>query len=144
MKPFALETTTSEPGGMGGIWNLSGFRLRERASEMVLSRLNSCGGSSAATVSLNDMASLPPENRFTVQAVTCSYPISDLYASAPRYLYYSLLVLRFITLRHSWLAHIFLGGVVAYAATAAIEAFVLIAAAVHPDQRNLYRSFHSP
>ncbi|PVH97896.1 hypothetical protein DM02DRAFT_596917 [Periconia macrospinosa] len=59
------------------------------------------------------------------QNVMCAYPISDLYAPTPRYLYYTLLALAFGTLRHQWISHMFLGGAVAYAATAAIHAIII-------------------
>lgn len=64
---------------------------------------------------------------FTAEWVTCAYPVSDLYATCPRYLYYALLVLVFLTQWHSWLANVFLGVVATYAGTAAIEVFILIA-----------------
>lgn len=64
---------------------------------------------------------------FTAEWITCAYPVSDLYATSPRYLYYVLLVMVFLTQWHSWLANVFLGGVATYAGTAAIEAFILIA-----------------
>lgn len=60
------------------------------------------------------------------QSIICAYPISDIYAPAPRYLYYCLLFLTFATLRYRWLSHIFLGGAVAYAASAAIHAFIIV------------------
>jgi hypothetical protein len=60
------------------------------------------------------------------QDVTCAYPISDIYASTPRILYYCLLVLVFATLRYPWLSQIFLTGAVAYAASAAIHAFIIV------------------
>lgn len=66
------------------------------------------------------------------QEITCYYPISDLYAPTPRYLYYVLLVLSVITPRHGWVAHIILGAAIAYAATAAIEAFILLSAPLTP------------
>lgn len=64
---------------------------------------------------------------FTAEWITCAYPVSDLYASSPRYLYYALLILVFLSQWHSWLANVFLGVVATYAGTAAIEAFILIA-----------------
>lgn len=64
---------------------------------------------------------------FSAQQVVCGYPISDVYASAPRYLYYALLVASLVVRTKGWLAHVFLGAAAAYAGTAAIEAFVLIA-----------------
>ncbi|RMD41766.1 hypothetical protein DV735_g3350, partial [Chaetothyriales sp. CBS 134920] len=68
---------------------------------------------------------------FTAEWMTCAYPVSDLYGSTPRYLYYVLLVLVFLTQWHSWLANVFLGVVSAYAGTAAIEAFILISNMPH-------------
>ncbi|KIV86327.1 hypothetical protein PV11_01944 [Exophiala sideris] len=62
------------------------------------------------------------------QTVTCYYQLSDIWAETPRYLYYCLLFLSFVTPRHTWLAHIFFGGAVTYAATAAFEAFILLSA----------------
>lgn len=66
------------------------------------------------------------------QAVTCYYPISDVWAPTPRYLYYALLFCSFITPRHTWLSHIFFGGAITYAATAAFEAFILLSAQLVP------------
>jgi hypothetical protein len=60
------------------------------------------------------------------QDVICAYPISDIYAQAPRILYYCLLFLTFATLRYRWLSQIFLTGAVAYAASAAIHAFIIV------------------
>lgn len=60
------------------------------------------------------------------QNVMCAYPISDIYAPTPRFLYYSLLFLTFATLRFRWLSNIFLTGAVAYAASAAIHAFIIV------------------
>ena len=60
------------------------------------------------------------------QNTMCAYPISDIYAPTPRFLYYSLLFLTFATLRFRWLSNIFLTGAVAYAASAAIHAFIII------------------
>lgn len=70
----------------------------------------------------------PSQPGFTViaQDVMCAYPISDIYAQAPRILYYCLLFLTFVTLRHRWLSQIFLTGAVAYAASAAIHAYIIV------------------
>ncbi|OAP64545.1 hypothetical protein AYL99_00517 [Fonsecaea erecta] len=62
------------------------------------------------------------------QQVTCYYPISDIYSPTPRYLYYVLLALSFITASHGWVAHIIFGAAVSYAATASIQAFILLSA----------------
>lgn len=64
---------------------------------------------------------------FTAQQVVCAYPISDVWASTPRYLYYCLLVLTLVVRTRSWLAQVFLGAAAAYAGAAAIEAFILLA-----------------
>jgi hypothetical protein len=68
------------------------------------------------------------QNGFTVvaQNVMCAYPISDIYAATPRFLYYCLLALIFATLRYPWLSQIFLTGAVAYAASAAIHAIIIV------------------
>ncbi|KAK5947624.1 hypothetical protein PMZ80_001777 [Knufia obscura] len=71
---------------------------------------------------------------FTAEWITCAYPVSDLYAPLPRYLYYALLVLVFLTQWHSWLANVFLGAVATYAGTAAIEAFILMVHKRHLPQ----------
>lgn len=63
----------------------------------------------------------------TAQQVVCAYPISDVYAATPRYLYYALIVASIVVRSRSWLATVFLGAAAAYAGTAAIEAFILIA-----------------
>ena len=63
---------------------------------------------------------------FTAQQVVCAYPISDIYASFPRYFYYALLVVVILVRTRSWVANVFLGAAATYAGTAAIEAFVLI------------------
>ncbi|KAH0840727.1 integral membrane protein [Fonsecaea pedrosoi] len=62
------------------------------------------------------------------QPVTCYYPMSDIYAPTPRYLYYVLLALSFITASHGWVAHVIFGAAVSYAATASLEAFILLSA----------------
>jgi hypothetical protein len=76
----------------------------------------------------SDLAFDTGQDGFTMvaQEVTCAYPISDIYASTPRILYYCLLVLVFATLRYPWLSQIFLTGAVAYAASAAIHAFIIV------------------
>lgn len=60
------------------------------------------------------------------QSIMCAYPISDIYAPTPRFLYYSVLFLTFATLRFRWLSNIFLTAAVAYAASAAIHAFIIV------------------
>lgn len=65
---------------------------------------------------------------FVVQQAVCAYPISDLWATAPRYLYYILLVLTIVVQRCGWLANVFLGVCAAYAGVAALEVFVIAGA----------------
>lgn len=79
------------------------------------------GGSNFTAINPSTLTPL-----FTVQAIACAYPISDLYASSPRYLYYALLVATFATQWYPWLANVFLGAAATYAGTAAIEALILI------------------
>lgn len=62
----------------------------------------------------------------TAQNVMCAYPISDIYAAAPRFLYYCLLFATFVTIRYRWLSNVFLGAAVAYAASAAIHSFIIV------------------
>ncbi|KIX99401.1 uncharacterized protein Z520_04977 [Fonsecaea multimorphosa CBS 102226] len=79
------------------------------------------------------------------QQVTCYYPISDIYSPTPRYLYYALLALTFITISHGWVAHIIFGAAVAYAATASIEAFILLSAQLGaPPAQNVTVAYLSP
>ncbi|KAL5386450.1 hypothetical protein DPSP01_004175 [Paraphaeosphaeria sporulosa] len=79
------------------------------------------------------------------QNVTCAYPISDIYAPASRYLFYVLVVLTFCSIRIRWLSHVFFGAVVAYAACAAINAFIIIANQPHiQDAQNVTIPYISP
>ncbi|KAL6245313.1 hypothetical protein RBB50_008088 [Rhinocladiella similis] len=66
------------------------------------------------------------------QEISCTYPISDTYGPTPRYVYYVCLFLSFLTPRYGWLAHAILGVAVAYAATAAVQAFILLSARLDP------------
>jgi hypothetical protein len=76
-------------------------------------------------LSFVDPSTLTP--LFTAQQVICAYPISDIWVSTPRYLYYALLVLVLVLRTRVWLANVFLGAAATYAGSAAIEAFVLLA-----------------
>lgn len=67
---------------------------------------------------------LPP---FVVQQVTCVYPLADRYANLQRILYYCLLAACFVTQHHGWVNKVFLGASYTYAASAAVNAFVLMA-----------------
>lgn len=86
------------------------------------------GNDSFTAIADSDLASNLSQADFMVVAedIMCAYPISDIYASTPRFLYYSLLLLTFATLRFRWLSNIFLTGAVAYAASAAIHAFIIV------------------
>lgn len=64
---------------------------------------------------------------FVVQETLCAYPISTVYNSCPRYLYYALLFVSCATRWRGWLADVFLGTAATYAGTAAIQAFILVA-----------------
>ncbi|KAJ5640181.1 uncharacterized protein N7484_008043 [Penicillium longicatenatum] len=63
---------------------------------------------------------------FIAQEALCFYPISTIYDSCPRYLFYALLLASCLTRWTGWLADVFLGAAAAYAGTAAIEAFILV------------------
>ena len=101
----------------------------------------------AASIHNNTMSALVDEDLilsgsqqdFTLiaQNIMCAYPISDIYAPTPRYLYYCLLFLTFATLRLRWLSNIFLTGAVAYAASATIHAFIIVSSPPSPQQGNL-------
>lgn len=63
---------------------------------------------------------------FIAQEALCFYPISTIYDSCPRYLFYVLLLASCLTRWTGWLADVFLGAAATYAGTAAIEAFILV------------------
>ncbi|KAJ5931087.1 hypothetical protein N7466_006580 [Penicillium verhagenii] len=63
---------------------------------------------------------------FIAQEALCFYPISTIYDSCPRYLFYALLLASCVTRWTGWLANVFLGAAATYAGTAAIEAFILL------------------
>ena len=64
---------------------------------------------------------------FTAQRATCAYPISETYGSSPRYLYYALLLASVLSRWQGWLTHVVLGAAAAYAGSAAIHTFILVA-----------------
>ena len=64
---------------------------------------------------------------FIAQEALCLYPISTIYDSCPRYLFYALLLASCLTRWTGWLADVFLGAAATYAGTAAIESFILVA-----------------
>lgn len=63
---------------------------------------------------------------FVAQEALCFYPISTIYDSCPRYLFYALLAASCLTRWTGWLSEVFLGAAATYAGTAAIEAFILV------------------
>ncbi|KAE8355938.1 hypothetical protein BDV28DRAFT_145736 [Aspergillus coremiiformis] len=63
---------------------------------------------------------------FVVEEVLCTYPISTIYDSCPRYLFYALLLAVCVTRWTGWLSDVFLGAAATYAGTAAIQAFILV------------------
>lgn len=63
---------------------------------------------------------------FVAQEAVCFYPISTIYDSCPRYLFYALLAVSIISRWTGWLSDVFLGAAATYAGTAAIEAFILV------------------
>lgn len=63
---------------------------------------------------------------FIAQEALCFYPISTIYDSCPRYLFYALLLASCLTRWTGWLADVFLGAAATYAGTAAIESFILV------------------
>lgn len=71
---------------------------------------------------------------FVAQETFCSYPISTIYNSGPRYLYYALLFLTCATRWRGWLADVFLGTGATYAGTAAIQAFILVGSHQKPPE----------
>ncbi|KAJ6111392.1 hypothetical protein N7523_007453 [Penicillium sp. IBT 18751x] len=64
---------------------------------------------------------------FIAQEALCYYPISTIYDSCPRYLFYALLLASCLTRWTGWLADVFLGAAATYAGTAAIQSFILVA-----------------
>lgn len=64
---------------------------------------------------------------FVAQVAYCFYPMSTIYDSCPRYLFYALLVASCLTRWTGWLADVFLGAAATYAGTAAIESFIIVA-----------------
>lgn len=64
---------------------------------------------------------------FVAQVAYCFYPMSTIYDSCPRYLFYALLVASCLTRWTGWLADVFLGAAATYAGTAAIESFIMVA-----------------
>ncbi|EAL84233.1 hypothetical protein KXV68_003746 [Aspergillus fumigatus] len=69
---------------------------------------------------------------FIAQEAVCFYPISTIYDSCPRYLFYALLLASCVTRWTGWLADVFLGAAATYAGVAAIQAFILVSSPSSP------------
>lgn len=63
---------------------------------------------------------------FIAQETLCFYPISTVYNSCPRYLFYALLLASCVTRWTGWVMNVFLGAAATYAGTAAIQAFIMV------------------
>ncbi|KAJ5376019.1 hypothetical protein N7509_012905 [Penicillium cosmopolitanum] len=63
---------------------------------------------------------------FVAQEAVCFYPISTIYDSCPRYLFYALLAVSILTRWTGWLSDVFLGAAATYAGTASIQSFILV------------------
>ncbi|KAJ5618820.1 hypothetical protein N7510_002804 [Penicillium lagena] len=70
---------------------------------------------------------------FVAQEAICFYPISTIYNSCPRYLFYALLLASCVSRWTGWLADVFLGTAATYAGVAAIQAFILVADPSEPQ-----------
>ncbi|EAW12027.1 uncharacterized protein ACLA_007870 [Aspergillus clavatus NRRL 1] len=69
---------------------------------------------------------------FIAQEAVCFYPISTIYESCPRYLFYALLLASCVTRWTGWLADVFLGAAATYAGVAAIQSFILVSSPSSP------------
>ncbi|KAJ6076113.1 hypothetical protein N7499_008094 [Penicillium canescens] len=74
---------------------------------------------------------------FVAQEALCYYPISTIYNSCPRYLFYALILASCVTRWTGWLADVFLGAAATYAGTAAIQAFILVSSQQKPQEPSL-------
>ncbi|KAJ5399376.1 hypothetical protein N7465_009865 [Penicillium sp. CMV-2018d] len=70
---------------------------------------------------------------FVAQETLCFYPISTIYNSCPRYLFYALLLATCVTRWTGWVMNVFLGTAAAYAGTAAIQAFIMVSSYQTPQ-----------
>lgn len=70
---------------------------------------------------------------FVAQETLCFYPISTIYNSCPRYLFYALLLATCVTRWTGWVMNVFLGTAAAYAGTAAIQAFIMVSSYQAPQ-----------
>lgn len=64
---------------------------------------------------------------FRTQWIECSYPISANYGLTPRYIYYALVLFTVLMRKSAWIGTAALGSVMAYSATAAVHAIILVA-----------------
>lgn len=63
---------------------------------------------------------------FQTQWVQCRYPISGSYGPAPRYIFYALIILSILSRKTGWITIAAVGSIMAYSATAAVHAVVLL------------------
>ncbi|KAG0159651.1 hypothetical protein PDIDSM_7174 [Penicillium digitatum] len=70
---------------------------------------------------------------FIAQETLCFYPISTIYNSCPRYLFYALLLATCVTRWTGWVMNVFLGTAAAYAGTAEIQAFIMVSSYQKPQ-----------
>jgi hypothetical protein len=70
---------------------------------------------------------------FVASEALCYYPISTIYNSCPRYLFYALLLASCVTRWTGWLADVFLGAAATYAGTAAIQTFIMVSSFQKPQ-----------
>lgn len=68
---------------------------------------------------------------FVAQEALCYYPVSTIYDSCPRFLFYALLLASCATRWTGWLVDVFLGAAATYAGTAAFQSFILVASPAH-------------
>ena len=64
---------------------------------------------------------------FRTQWIECSYPISATYGLTPRYIFYTLAAFTVLMRKSAWIGTAALGSVMAYSATAAVHAIILVA-----------------
>ncbi|KAJ5773703.1 Integral membrane protein [Penicillium paradoxum] len=74
---------------------------------------------------------------FIAQETLCYYPISTVYNSCPRYLFYALLLATCVTRWTGWVMNVFLGAAATYAGTAAIQTFVMVSSHQKPQDPGL-------
>lgn len=74
-----------------------------------------------------DLWVIGDNTQFDTQWIECSYPISGSYGPTPRYIFYVLTILAVCYRKSAWIGAAALASVMAYSATAAIHAIVLVA-----------------